>query len=171
METFAQSSPPFVSLLLLYNSYPDDYVMISVRAQLKGEPDWRKTKDLLQYSLFLFGAWIWINAQQWNCKSRACIISKKWSPHESNNIQYALVPWSKRWAALKTVPSPPTAITRSTSLRCCLSKSSRLTHEKWILLRFNISVRSLTHSWWALWRDSSRFHLSALGASPRTRSY
>ena len=83
----------------------------------------------------------------------------------------SLVPWSKKWAELNTVPSPPTAITRSISDKCCLSNSTRFTHEKGKLFLRSISVRLLTHCWWALYRDSRRFQRRALGACPRARSW
>ncbi len=57
-----------------------------------------------------------------------------------------IVPWSKKCAVLSTVPSPPTAMTKSTSAKCCLSNSTRLTQEKAMSLRRRMSKRSLTHS-------------------------
>ena len=81
-----------------------------------------------------------------------------------------IVPWSKKCAADKTVPSPPTATMRSMSAKCCLSNSTLLTHEKLTWCCRNIPSKSLTHCLCAWNLDSSRFHLNALGAWPRSFS-
>jgi hypothetical protein len=81
-----------------------------------------------------------------------------------------IVPWSKKCAADKTVPSPPTATMRSTSAKCCRSNSTLFTHEKLTWCCLNIPNKSLTHCLCAWNLDSSRFHLNALGACPRNFS-
>ena len=77
-----------------------------------------------------------------------------------------IVPWSKKCAALSTVPSPPTATIKSISAKCCRSNSTRLTHPKLTWFFRKRPSRSLTHCLWDLYRCSNRFHLSAFGAWP-----
>ncbi len=81
-----------------------------------------------------------------------------------------IVPWSKKCAELNTVPSPPTAIIKSTSAKCCLSNSTRFTHENATLFALRMDTRFSTHSLCEWYLDSRRFHRSALGASPRSLS-
>lgn len=82
-----------------------------------------------------------------------------------------IVPWSKKCAALNTVPSPPTAIIKSTSARCCLSNSTRFTHENATLFAFRTDNRLSTHSLCEWYRDSRRCHRSAFGAWPLNLSW
>ena len=101
-------------------------------------------------NLHEYNAWIYINTTHESTQGQHI------KHHKKNSLillririglipKSGIVPWSKKCAAINTVPSPPTAIIKSTSAKCCRSNSTRLMHKYLTLFWRKMESRDSTH--------------------------